>query len=110
MLNEILVNQLGFLVGFETLNETVFQGDPSILISQAGVKGIDPESMIHILEKMNYGDKNIEANQFATIQNMIVESSLKEKKENNLQLILLKIQAFYHQVNIQDLVCIIIKK
>ncbi len=85
MLNEILVNQLGFLVGFETLNETVFQGDPSILISQAGVKGIDPESMIHILEKMNYGDKNIEANQFATIQNMIVESSLKvplgEKRE-----------------------------
>ena len=77
MLNEILTNQLGILIGFETLNEAIFQGDPSILISQASAKGIDPESMVHILEKMNYSDKNTGANQFATIQNMLAEASLK---------------------------------
>lgn len=75
---EVLTNQFGILVGPDTLDQAIWSGDPSILVAGAQSRGINVEGMVHALEAMNYDDKvKTGDSQFATIQNMFSELSLK---------------------------------
>lgn len=89
MSEQICANQIALIAGKETLEKSIFSGDPSYLVDELSQKGIAPEETVRLLESMNYDmhGKGQGRSRFAEIQNTLTEKVVSmnlpnETKEN----------------------------